>query len=215
MALGLNIGSGGEYLPIVKIDGKSGVITRSSWDGQTRNSEFLTELVCLMDFDTVQTGYVNFGPTGPVKHLAPIGAPFPAKPTEEGFKQAMQIVVKLPKVGCHEILINAAGVLGAFDALHDKVLAAPENKEGKVPVVRLASSTTQKTSMGTRAIPNFEIVGWELRPADLVAHKKGGTAPRPTPQMTNGPAATGSTPLQPKLAIYDEKIAAGGGYDFG
>ena len=42
---GLNLGSGGEILPYVKLDGKDGTVSRSTYDGSERGSEIIEDFV--------------------------------------------------------------------------------------------------------------------------------------------------------------------------
>lgn len=199
MGFGLNIGKGGDFLPIIKIDGKDGGIERTTWDGQNKGVEAVPELVCLMDFATLKVGWVEFTDKGPDKRLVAIGDPLPDRPGEK-HKQGIQLICLLPGgLGCHEICTTANGVISAFETVYDTVTEANEWSQGKVPVVRLKDFIKEKTKHGNRAIPVFEILDWKERPAELEAHK---AAPKPRASIHNQsrPAETGSTQMTPPAA---------------
>jgi len=210
MGFGLNIGNGGDFLPIIKIDGKDGGVERTTWDGQNKGTETVSDLVCLMDFATLKVGWVEFTDKGPDKRLVAIGDPLPETPGEK-FKQGIQLVVLLPGgLGCHEICTTASGVLGALESVYDRAIEASEWSSGKVPVIRLTEFKREKTKHGARAIPVFEILDWKDRPSDFEAHK---AAPRPRAAMPSQsrPAETGSTQMTPPPA----KQPAPASLDFG
>jgi hypothetical protein len=199
MGFGLNIGNGGDFLPIIKIDGKDGGVERTTWDGQNKGVETVDSLVALFDFATLKVGWVEFTDKGPDKRLVAIGDPLPDKPGEK-FKQGIQLVVLLPGgLGCHEICTTASGVLGALESVYDTATVAPEWNDGKVPVVQLTEFKKEKTKHGARAIPVFQILDWKDRPAELEAHK---ATPKPRAAMPsqNRPAETGSTQMTPPPA---------------
>lgn len=209
-SFGFNTG-GGDFLPILKIDGKEGGVERSTWDGTNKGVETVDDLVALFDFSTLRVGWIEFTDRGPDKRLVAIGDPMPDRPGEK-FKQGVQIVVLLPGgLGCHEICTTANGVLGALETVYDAAISAPEWSEGKVPVVRLTEFLRDKTKHGTRAVPVFEILDWKDRPAELEQHK---AAPKPRAAMPSTqakPAETGSTQMTPPPA----RAAAAAVPDFG
>lgn len=196
---GLSIGGGKDFLPTIRINGKDGGVERSTWDGSERGLEVVDDLVCLMDWSTLQVGWVEFTDKGPDKRLVAIGDPLPDRPSEK-HKQGVQVVVYLPGgLGCHEICSTAIGVVGALERIYEASIAAPPWQEGLVPVVRLTEFQKEKTKHGARAIPVFEILDWKDRPAELEEHK---AMPKPRAAMpasnsTSRPAATGSTQMTP------------------
>lgn len=208
---GLNIGKGGDFLPIIKIDGKDGGVERTTWDGTSKGVETVNDLVCLMDFATLKVGWIEFTDKGPDKRLVAIGDPLPDRPGEK-HKQGIQLVVLLPGgLGCHEICTTASGVISALEMVYDTVTEAAEWSQGKVPVVRLKEFQKEKTKHGARAIPVFEILDWKARPAELEPHK---ATPKPRAAMPSQgrPAETGSTQMTPPPAA---KPAAAAVPDFG
>lgn len=194
---GLNIGKGGDFLPSIRINGKDGHVERSTWDGTNRGTEIVEDFVCLMDWATLQVGWIKFDDKGPNKRLVAIGDPLPDRPSEE-HKQGIQLVVMLPDgLGPHEICTTAIGVVSAFEAVYEQSIAAPEWQAGKVPVVRITEFVKEKTKHGTRSVPVFHILDWKDRPKELEAHR---AEPRPRaaiPGQQSRPAETGSTRMTP------------------
>jgi hypothetical protein len=208
-AFGLSIGSGGDFLPQIRINGKEGGVMRTTYDGTNRGLEEIEDLVCLMDFATLQTGWMLFSPDRVDLRLVALGDPLPDQPSEE-HKQGIKVVVFLPGgLGAHEITTSATGVIGALE----KVFLDAQNAgkpDTMVPVVKLSSFEKEKTKRGTRAIPVFEIIDWKDRPDELVQYA---AKPRPRaamPSQQAKPAATGSTQMQPPAAVQPEAA-----YDFG
>lgn len=196
---GLNIGKGGDFLPSIRINGKDGGVERSTWDGTNRGTEVIDDLVCLMDWATLQVGWVKFDDKGPDKRLVAIGDPLPDRPSED-HKQGVQVVVLLPGgLGCHEICSTAIGVVSALETVYEASISASEWQQGKVPVIRIKEFIKEKTKHGSRAVPVFEILDWKDRPDELAAHK---ATPKPRAAMPTAsrPAETGSTQMTPPPA---------------
>ena len=198
---GLSIGSGKDFLPTIRINGKDGGVERSTWDGSERGLEVIEDFVALFDFATLKVGWIEFTDRGPDKRLVAIGDPLPDRPSEK-HKQGVELVVYLPGgLGCHELCSTAIGVVAALETVYVNTVAAPEwdNGNGQVPVVRLAEFQKEKTKHGSRAVPVFEIIGWNDRPQELEEHR---AVPRPRAAIpastsTSRPAATGSTQMTP------------------
>lgn len=195
---GLSIGSGKDFLPTIRINGKDGGIERSTWDGTNRGLEVIEDFVALFDFATLKVGWIEFTDRGPDKRLVAIGDPLPDRPSEK-HKQGVELVVYLPGgLGCHELCSTAIGVVAALETVYMNTVAAPEwdNGNGQVPVVRLTEFIKEKTRHGNRAVPVFEIIGWNDRPKELEEHR---AVPRPRAAMpsVSRPAETGSTQMTP------------------
>ena len=195
---GLELASSTSYLPYVKLDGKDGFVSRHFYVGTERASEIVENFTAIFDFETVQSGYICFGGDKPDMHLVPIGDPLPKCPSED-HKPGIQMVILLPKLGPHALATNAKGVIGAIGKLQDEVHAAPEHEKGQVPVVHLTGWQKEKSSRGTRAIPEFAIIGWKERP-DALKQYKAEPKSRPSAPVASQPEkppATGSSPLHP------------------
>ncbi|TJW14935.1 MAG: hypothetical protein E5W82_09420 [Mesorhizobium sp.] len=199
MSFGLNINNGGEFLPYVKLDGKDGAVSRSTYDGNARGTVIIENLTALFDFATTRVGWLRFEGETPDMRLAAIGDPMPDRPGED-YKQGIKMVIMLPnELGPHELATTATGVLSALETLHDEVLAAPEWEAGQVPVGKITGWQKEKTKKGSRAIPEFAIVGWKERPEALKKFRAE-AKPRASIQgsaRTPKPPTTGSVPVQP------------------
>src|SRR4029079_4777081 len=80
---GLNASGDGTFLPYIKIDGKDGRISRSTYDGNERGRESSENFSALFDFGTVQVGYLRFEGERPDMRLLAIGDPLPDRPSED------------------------------------------------------------------------------------------------------------------------------------
>lgn len=211
MGFGFSINSGGDFLPFVKLNGKDGRAERSTFDGQNKGSEIISDFVALYDFATLKTGWIHFTDAGaPDKRLVAIGDPMPDRPSEK-HKNGIQLVVFLPGgLGCHEITTSAGGVLGALETIYMAALADPKWAAGEVPVVRLTKWNKEGSGLKTFHVPVFEIIDWKARPTELEKHR---ADPRPRAAMPSTSApATGSTQMTPPPAA---KQPAPASLDFG
>lgn len=225
MALGLNLnGSGsGDIIPYVKYDSRAGRVSRSDRK-QGPDGSFFSELVditsnfkAVFDMENIEVGYFMFAAgSAPQCVVAPIGAPMPARPTGEGWKQGVRVMVKLHQ-SCggdvREMSSNATSFLRGFNILHDAYEAAKQANAGKLPVVSLISTQPVTSGQGakksTNYQPHFEITGWVTRPADLIFVSKA------TPHKTAVPAveyaappSTGSTVVSPPAAAVRQPAMA-------
>jgi hypothetical protein len=91
-----------------------------------------------------------------------------------------------------EFSSNAGSVLSAIDALHTVYENAPERGQGMLPVVQFQGATEVKGKHGSNYSPNFQIVKWVPRPAELPA----GTPADTVPQSV-APAAPAQAPSLP------------------
>lgn len=179
MALGLNTnGNGADFIPIVKWDARAGRLFRvdrtqgaNGWESSDTDLTF-DKPAFLVDFGSIQVGFLAFLSTGPSFTLVPLGSPLPEKPSAD-HRPGMRVKLYSPKHfdGVREFASSAKAVLSAMDALHTAFEAAPEAAQGKLPIVQLDGST-QVVTKGpngnvTSYSPAFKIVRWADRPSDL------------------------------------------------
>jgi len=84
MAFGMRAPAG-DFLPIVKFNSLSGrwsVVDRDQTGVNAAVDITDPGLQFAADFWSLQVGYIDFLPTGPVKTLVPYGMPLPADPAE-------------------------------------------------------------------------------------------------------------------------------------
>lgn len=191
MGLGLNIssnttGGSGSFLPRMEYNAKAGrlkfterVEVNGMWETQEQDVSF-QQPAFVADMENIQVGWLMFKKgIPPVRVLVKIGQPIPpcpagdygldergnaAKP-KEGF--SMRLLDSNRTV--REFSSNAGSVLTAIDALHTEYENAPEAKQGMLPVVQFQGATELKGKHGSNYTPNFAIIKWVPRPAELPA----------------------------------------------
>ena len=217
MALGLNTeaGGGGDFLPIIKYDGRAGRFFRvdrfnngSGWE--TDQDDISQGLAFVADLENIEVGWIAFAATGPDFQMVRLGEKMPDKPTD-GHKQGFRVRVLLAKSAAkdgsaedvREFSSTAKVVLGPMDALHSAYADAPEAKAGKLPVVQVGKIITVKTDspagQTTNYSPTLEIVKWVDRPACLSARGAKPTASAQQPRTASAPPATGSGHAAPPV----------------
>jgi hypothetical protein len=207
MALG--IPTNANRTPIVKYDARAGRWFRV--DGKDSVVDISNGFAAVFDLAQIDIGWALFAAGAPPSiSFARVPAPMPPQPSPD-HKRSVRLMLKLAKSAggdVREVLTQAGIVQAAIDALHDAYMAAPEAKEGKLPVVACPSTEAVVQAMGngaksTNYKPVLQIVNWVARPADLPLTSG------PVPVAVAGPApvvappSTGSTvaaPPAPKAA---------------
>jgi hypothetical protein len=174
---------GGDWLPIIKYDARSGRMFRIE-RVQGSDGSFVSEPVditqifrAVMDFDNIEVGWIDF-PVGsaPSFYLVPMGQQLPARPSEK-HKNGVRILLKLaPSCGgdrqVREVASSAKAFLGGIEQVYSEYLREKAKYSGQLPVIVLASTTPVVTGTGatksTNYRPTFQISGWAKRPVDLV-----------------------------------------------
>lgn len=223
MGLGLKNGggAGGQYLPIIKYDARSGRMFRvdrtqgaNGWE--STSVDITNELPTFaLDFRSIEVGWAAFLSTGPSFEMAPLGQPSPASPSKE-HKQAFRVKVYGPKQlgGVREFSSSSKAVISAIERLHNTYEASPEGRAGQIPVVKmthtLPAKSTGPSGTTTNYAPVFEIVQWVDRPAEL------GDATVPLPsdaQLAPQPAAPTAPSAPPPGHVPPPSAAAAVGAD--
>jgi len=91
-----------------------------------------------------------------------------------------------------EFASTAGAVIDAMNAVHDDYEAAPEAKEGKLPIVKCVAVKPIVGKHGTNYSPTLQIVGWTDRPEELT-------------EKAEAPAAL-AQPMQPAAADLDDDV---------
>lgn len=211
MGLGLSYASGEtasvNFLPRMDFNAKSGrmkfrqrVEVNGMWETQEKDVSF-EQFVFIADLANTQVGWLFFKKgMAPVRAVVPHGQPIPPRPTGD-FGVDEKGRPNQPKKGfvlrildgdrmVREFASNAASVLGSMDELHDKFEAAPEHQQGMLPVVQFTGTSEIKSQHGTNYAPNFQIVKWVPRPAELPAGAPAATVPQSVAPAAPAPAAT-------------------------
>lgn len=213
MALGFNFsegGSGGEIIPIIKFDCRSGrMFRRDRVNGEDNIVDISRSFKAVFDFENIEVGYINFDTgSAPDFQVVRFGQKQPDRPSEK-HKPGVRLLVKLGKElggDLRELASTARAFLRGIDELHSAYTSGAAANAGKLPVVTLKDTVAITTGEGARKSTNyspvFEIVGWVARPADLV-YKPKNPAPVAAPAPSGGPPATGSTQVSAPSAAGD------------
>jgi hypothetical protein len=206
---------GGDFLPIIKFDARSGRIFRV--DRIDTGNGFVGEPVdittifkAIADFENVEVGWINFATgSAPDFRLVPIGQRLPMKPSDV-HKNGIRFMVKLSKecAAEHAPVREVAGTSKAFlsgvEAVYLQYKADAAKNPGKLPVIVMEKTTLVKTGTGERTStnyhPTFKIVGWAPR-GDFEFSPKAVTGfENATPPTQPTAPSTGSTRAQAPAA---------------
>ena len=198
MALGLSTEStgGGDILPIIKFDAKSGdfikqdrVNVNGIWEKQ--EEDLTLPIKIAFDFENLQVGWLSFASGAPDFQMVKVGEAMPAKPSDE-HKQAFRLKIYKPELGVREFSHSAKTVLKTMDVLHNQYEAEKGHNEGKVPVVNISGLTTVKVNSPQGELrfkaPEWSISEWIDRPSAMDGAGSSpapiAAAPTPAPQPT-------------------------------
>ena len=223
MGLGLQTG-GGAFTDFVKYDARAGRIFRhDKVDGVANDVDITKNFKAVFDLENIQVGWMRFGAgVGPDMHLVPLGQPLPPQPPNpsgdkaNAYKQGFRVVMKLA-AGCggdvREMSSSAGVTIAAIDTLYDAWKAGLAENPGKLPVVALVDAEPITSGSGakksTNYKPDFQIVGWAARPADLVPSTRGPSqesapvTPTPAPRPLPPAAAAAPVPAAKAPAMAD------------
>ena len=204
MALGLNLesSSGGNFLPIVKYDARSGrIFRRDRANGENTDVDITKSFKAIVDFENLEVGYIDFNTGGaPNFSMVKHGQALPQKPSDN-HKAGVRFVVKLSSAcggDVREIASNAKAFLQGVNTLHDDYLAQASSKPGQLPVVQLSDTIPVVSGEGAKRTTNyspvFEITGWAKRPDDM------GESTRVESQRATPPSTGGTKVSAPKKA---------------
>jgi hypothetical protein len=207
MGLGLPKSSGGDFKPVCKFDARAGRMHRiDKTEAGKVETEITNGFKAAFDLANIDVGWVKWSEGGaPEWVTVKLGQPKPSKPSND-HKPVFRVDIKLSKdLGgdLREFASSAGCVIDAMDALHDAFSKSPEATAGKLPVVALTgvamvkSGSGQKTS--TNYAPNFEIIGWIDRPAEMAtkgANGNGHATPVSAPAPVIPPPVSQPAPAQ-------------------
>lgn len=205
MGLGLPVVTSSDFdrTPVVRYDGRAGRIFRDDreqidgkWEKKT--TEITPDFQAVFDLENIETGWIFFSDQGPRYETVKIGNPLPNRPSDN-HKAGFRILMKLGKASggdVRELMANAKVSIAGMDALYDAYLAEVGANAGKLPLVKLEGTTavttkgkdaTGKDVSSTNYQPNWKIVRWMDRPAELGG--AGGAAAEPEPVKAAPPPA--------------------------
>lgn len=212
MGLGLSYASSetasSDFLPLVSYNAKAGrlkyshrVEVNGRWEKQEEDVSF-QQPVFVADMANIQVGWLFFKVgMAPVRSLVKIGHPLPPIPEgdygvdERGNpnkpKQGFAMRVLDSNRVVRDFSSNAGSVLSAIDALHTEYEKRPSDAQDMLPVIQFTGATEVKGKHGSNYSPNFQIIKWVPRPAELAGSPGCGgwtasvapAAPAPAPAL--------------------------------
>jgi hypothetical protein len=184
-----NPAAGGSFKVYVKYNAKAGRFYTK--EDKPEADEFeVTNFTAIFDMDALKTGWFLFAPgVAPVKNFDPSLTEASPKPGE-GFKRGFELDVFSEKNfgGLREFSSTAGAVIESMNDLYDDWVANKDANAGKLPVVKCVGVTPVTNKHGTNYRPQFEIVSWADRPAELGADTPEAAAAAPPPKAAPKPA---------------------------
>lgn len=187
--------SGGEILPRVQYDARVGywkTIDRlqgpEGW--ASHENDIPTPFSAVFLFHELEVGYIKFA-NPPGFALVQFGGAIPPQPDElnnegrKAYQPGFRLKMFAPKTlgGIRVFANNSKTVLGAMDTLHQAYLAAPEAKQGLLPVVAVTGKQVievkNKNGSAKFYVPVFAIQKW----VDRASVKTGNGAPAQAPSQ--------------------------------
>lgn len=157
----------GDFNTFIKYDARAGRwYTKPEGGGDLYE---VTNMIAIMDLENIRTGWFQFMEgQGPVKVFDPSLNDAVAKPNPDA-KRGFEVMMFSEKNigGLREFASTAGTVIDAMNALWDDWTANKAANPGKLPVVKCVGVAAVKTAKSTNYRPQFEIVSWADRPAEL------------------------------------------------
>ena len=165
--------SGGEGKPYIRFSPSINSWEMSSPDGR---SEFTWDAPVVFDLHGLQLGWMKIDSMGREWSPWPSITQRQPQPTDEhkiGFAISVVSNKLFGDEPVREFSSNTFGCLTFIQELYNQCETNAEFKSGKVPVVQITGAKAQKVGKGNTRIPEFQVVKWVDRPAEL----GGGEAP--------------------------------------
>lgn len=197
MSLNLPEGGGGNYVPYIKYNAKSGRMSYRP-EGSKDDVELRTPVKLAFDFQSIQTGWISFSVNGgpPTKRWDPSlkTEALSPEPGNDKCKRGFRLLVSvgLKGVGLRELMSTAGVVLEPIKALYE-TWEQHGNRE-EIPVVVFDGAEAVKGVHGTNYKPIFSIEKYV--PRENVPGFD--VAPTPTGPVGNEPSAGGVDPFSSK-----------------
>jgi hypothetical protein len=165
MALNLPRSGGGDYNPWIAWGASV-----SKWfvGGEAGKQEIEIEEV-IIDFENLKTGWGLIAEGQPPTWVwnDDINNPDGKPDDRDGWKAGFGVTLYLGAGELYDFDTNSTGAVMGIDAAHDDYLLGVDKNKGKVPVYRFTGSRYAKVGKGNTNVPEFELVKWIDRPADL------------------------------------------------
>lgn len=201
MALGLDLEEkkGGNFLPVLKFDAKSGdfmVLNREpgtepgTWEKS--EIELKTPFKAVIDFDKMEKGWLCFKPGAVNLTMVGLNDRMPDKPSED-HKIGIRFKIFLKEHGLREFANTSKNVLRAVNSLHDEFVKQVRDNPGKMPVVEVSGVETVKIQTKENGelrfkVPKWKIAAWADPPGAFSGQEEKAEAPKPKPMPAAKPA---------------------------
>lgn len=202
-----NPATGGNFKVYVKYNAKAGRFYTKE-DAPEASEYEVTNFTAIFDMDNLKTGWFLFAPgVAPVKNMDPSLAEAAPKPGE-GFKRGFELDVFSEKNfgGLREFSSTAGAVIESMNDLYDDWVANKDANVGKLPVVKCVGVTPVTNKHGTNYRPQFEIVSWADRPAELAGSLVAAEAVAQTPAPATAKPAHAPPPTAAPAAADDDGV---------
>lgn len=165
----LNFVNEGSGTPYIRFSVENNEWTRSGADGNQH--PFDPEGGVIIDIENVKLGWLKLsGGRDWVEwpNNNPMEAQKPSEAHQQGFNVKFYSKKMFDDEPVREFSASGRGVLTFIKNLHDAAEASDKFGSGEVPVVSIKHSKGMiKMGAGKTRIPEFEIMGWKPRPAEL------------------------------------------------
>ena len=179
MGFGLNLTTGVDFLPIAKIDARTGQIFRvdRSDDGEQEAIDITDRFEAAFDFGHGEVGWAYFQEGQPPEFvMVPIGKPLPKQPSKN-HRQGVRLRVMLSMKAAsgterlREVTTTAKSVMRGLEAMYEAWLAGRKQNPSQTLLARLADVrpviSTRGGQKSTNYEPIFAIVRWVKIPAEF------------------------------------------------
>lgn len=162
----------GDMTPFVKYNAKAGrwYVKKDGSEQEVQNPVFVADLA------NVKKAWMHFqeGQAPNVVVFPDVNASVP-KPSEN-HKLGLSMTLFSAKQfgGVVKLESNSINTCKALSDLHALYEAAPESKQGKLPVVKVTGAVPIKGNYGTNYSPSFAIEKWVDRPAEMSGEETAG-----------------------------------------
>jgi len=162
----LMFASGGGGSPFIRFSVEDNEWTRSGADGGLTPIEWTSPVI--IDIERIVQGWLKLAGGRdwlPWDNNDPTSVPKPSDEHKQGFAVKFYSTKLFDDEPVRELSSSGAGMIEFIKALYN----ACENEFGKgmVPVVKMLPATKVRIGKGPSKIPQFEIVKWVERPAEL------------------------------------------------
>lgn len=166
MSFNLPNSGGGDYNPWLQWGASV-----SKWfvSGEGGKQEMTVDEV-VIDFDNLKTGWglIAEGQAPTWVWNEDINNPDLKPDDRDGWKAGIGLTFYFGEGELYDLDTNATGAVMGLEEAHDAYLAGMDENKGKVPVFKFTGSRHAKVGKGNTNIPEFDLVKWVDRPADLV-----------------------------------------------